>query len=62
MRRILIENARAKNAKRGGNHSRVELDDQVPEIASPYTDFDDLLELNDARDKLAQVHPGKPSS
>ena len=36
MRRILIEHARAKNAaKRGGQHERIELSDDLPPIAAP---------------------------
>ena len=44
MRRILIEHARSKNAlKRGGQRERVELDDDLPPIASPCDNLDDLL-------------------
>ena len=49
MRRILIEHARRKNAvKHGGQHHRVDFDEDGPPIASPCDDFGDLLELNDA--------------
>src|SRR4051812_41917009 len=59
MRRILIEHARRKQSlKRGGEHGRVDLDDeQLPEIASPCDDIDDLLSLNDALDRLSMEQP-----
>ncbi len=58
MRRILVEHARRKNSlKRGGERGRVELDDELPAIASPCDDIDDLLTLNDALDRLAQEDP-----
>src|SRR5437764_8923024 len=52
MRRILVEHARRKHSlKRGGNHERIDLDDEhLPPIASPCDDVDDLLTLNDALD------------
>ena len=51
MRRILVENARRKNAaKRGGEAKRDELDPDA--IAAPEP-ADDLLALNDALDLLA---------
>jgi len=54
MRRILIEHARQKQAaKRGGARNRVELDDELPEIASPCAEIDDLLALDEALDRLA---------
>jgi hypothetical protein len=54
MRRILIEHARNKNAlKRGGEFQRVALEDALPEIVCPGGNLDDLLELNDALDRLA---------
>ena len=60
MRRILIEHARSKNAlKRGGQRERVELDDDLPPIASPCDNLDDLLALDEALDRLAQEDPGK---
>lgn len=59
MRRILIEHARARQTlKRGGKFQRVELDD-FPPIALPCKDFDDLLELDAALQRLAQEAPGK---
>lgn len=60
MRRILIEHARRKKAlKRGGQQERVELDDDLPPIASPCDDVDDLLALDEALDRLAQQDPAK---
>ncbi len=55
MRRILIENARRKNAKiRGGDRVREPLD----EIAAPEAD-QELLALDEALDALAQTDPPK---
>ncbi len=52
MRRILVENARRRGRlKRGGNHTRVNLDDAEP--ATPETD-DDLLALDEALGRLAE--------
>jgi RNA polymerase sigma factor (TIGR02999 family) len=60
MRRILIEHARAKKAqKRGGNHDRVQLHDDLPAIAAPCDNVDDLLSLNDALDRLAEADAQK---
>ena len=55
MRRILIDQARAKRAqKRGGGRERHELED----IASPHAD-EELLALDEALQKLAQRDPVK---
>jgi RNA polymerase sigma factor (TIGR02999 family) len=55
MRRILVENARRKNRlKRGGELQRVELDEV--NLPSPMPD-EDLLALDQALDRLAEVHP-----
>jgi len=60
MRRILIDHARAKQAiKRGGNRTQVELDHALPPIVTPAASVEDLLELNDALDKLEHAHPDK---
>jgi RNA polymerase sigma factor (TIGR02999 family) len=60
MRRILIEHARGKNAlKRGGEHERVELNDDLPPIECPCDNFDDLLALNEALDRLSAEDSGK---
>jgi RNA polymerase sigma factor (TIGR02999 family) len=63
MRRILIEHARRKQAlKHGGGRERIEfpdVDDDLPAIASPCADFDDLLALDQALDRLADEHPDK---
>lgn len=55
MRRILVENARRKNAaKNGGNRHREPLSD----VASPETmDSSELLALDDALKRLAQTYP-----
>jgi RNA polymerase sigma factor (TIGR02999 family) len=56
MRRILVEHARGKRAlKRGGERQQVPLDDDIPLIASPCDNVDDLLELDEALDRLAAV-------
>ena len=55
MRRILIEQARRKGrAKRGGGASRVDLDDLVTS-ASPQ--YDDILDVDEALDRLAATAP-----
>ncbi|HEY4234770.1 MAG TPA: sigma-70 family RNA polymerase sigma factor [Lacipirellulaceae bacterium] len=60
MRRILIEHARSKNAqKRGGDLGRVALEDLLPEIACPVENLDELLEINDALDRLAEFDSSK---
>ena len=57
MRRILVENARRKNAlRRGGDRQRLDLDLAEPE-APPLSD--DLLALDQALEKLAAKDPGK---
>ncbi len=54
MRRILIEESRRrKSLKRGGDLVRVELDDAAQECA--FVVSDDLLALDDALTKLAEV-------
>lgn len=58
MRRILIENARAKaSLKRGGGRERVLL--EVAEPAILPMACDDLLGLDEALQKLEQQHPRK---
>ncbi|HEY7086810.1 MAG TPA: ECF-type sigma factor [Tepidisphaeraceae bacterium] len=60
MRRILIEHARHRNSiKQGGRRQRVELEDEVPEIQSPCSDFADLLALDGALNRLMAEHPDK---
>jgi RNA polymerase sigma factor (TIGR02999 family) len=60
MRRILIEYARRKNAvKRGGQRERIDLDDELPAIATPMGNFDDLLALDEALTKFAIEEPAK---
>ncbi len=55
MRRILIDRARKKQARRhGGGLERVPLDDCDP--ATPEAD-DQLLELNEALERFAVAHP-----
>jgi RNA polymerase sigma factor (TIGR02999 family) len=57
MRRILVENVRRKRSlKRGGNHSRQDLDDC--RLAAPEPQ-EDLVALNEALDKLAAKDPLK---
>ena len=56
MRRILVDNARRRNAeKRGGNRQRVDLSDQVE---SPQPGVD-LVALSDALDELSVVDSRK---
>jgi RNA polymerase sigma factor (TIGR02999 family) len=57
MRRILIENARRKKARRHGS-GQVRLDFQDLDLAAPAPD-DELLALNEALDKLAALDPEK---
>lgn len=57
IRRILIEQARRRQAlKRGGQRQRQELDPD--HLAAPAPD-DELLALHDALDRLAEQHPEK---
>jgi RNA polymerase sigma factor (TIGR02999 family) len=57
MRRILIDNARRKKSlKRGGNWERVALDDAVV-VNDCGLPVEDLLSLDDALDRLAEVDP-----
>lgn len=52
MRRILVDNARRKQAvKHGGGRERVDLDDSLAAVAPP-ADCDDLLALDEALQKL----------
>jgi RNA polymerase sigma factor (TIGR02999 family) len=61
MRRILIEHARRKHSlKRGRGQERVDFpQDELPEIASPCADVEDLLALDEALDRLGMEHPDK---
>ena len=55
MRRILVDNAyRKKSLKRGGNRKRLDLDDIAPAIQP---EDDDLLALDEALSRLAEVEP-----
>jgi RNA polymerase sigma factor (TIGR02999 family) len=55
MRRVLVEQARSKkSSKRGGDRKRVDLVDMT---TCPNPRIDDLLDLDDALTKLAQVDP-----
>jgi RNA polymerase sigma factor (TIGR02999 family) len=55
MRRILVDNAyRKKSLKRGGNRKRLDLDDIDPAIQP---EDDDLLALDEALGRLAEVEP-----
>ena len=57
IRRILVEQARRRQAmKRGGNGSRQELDPD--RFAAPAPD-DELLALHEALDRFAEAHPEK---
>jgi RNA polymerase sigma factor (TIGR02999 family) len=57
MRRILVENARRRNAlKRGGNLQRAEFDEAL--LAAPEP-AEDVLALDEALDRFAQIEPVK---
>jgi RNA polymerase sigma factor (TIGR02999 family) len=61
MRRILVDQARARgSAKRGGAGHRVNLDD-APEVASPDRDRE-IVALDDALNMLAEIDPRKARS
>jgi RNA polymerase sigma factor (TIGR02999 family) len=54
MRRILIDHARRKKARRhGGDRVPLPLDEELPELAHPFGSSDDILDLSDALDRLA---------
>ena len=54
MRRVLIDRIRSKTrVKRGGGRSRIHLDS--PEVANTLADADDLLQINEAIQELAEV-------
>ena len=60
MRRILIENARRKNAeKRGGSLRRIDLQDVATLEEARGTPLDDLLALDDALQRFAKEEPIK---
>jgi RNA polymerase sigma factor (TIGR02999 family) len=60
MRRILIEHARRKHAKkRGGNGQRLELNGELEPIVAPCQQVHELLALDEALDRLAEQHPAK---
>jgi RNA polymerase sigma factor (TIGR02999 family) len=60
MRRILIEHARRKSAlKNGGGRERIDLSDELPAIASPCDNIDDLLALDEALERLAKEDRAK---
>ena len=55
MRRILVDHARQRAAaKRGGGHKRLQLDDQ---LVSGFQPNDDILAVDEALSKLAQLDP-----
>lgn len=55
MRRILIDNARRKKSiKRGGGRQRIEFDSAVSRGGTPYN-MDDLIALDEALQKLAEM-------
>lgn len=56
MRRVLVDHARRKRArKRGGERFRVELDERLIRASRD----EDLLDLNEVLDKLAEVDPAQ---
>jgi len=53
MRRILVESARRKDrVKHGGDHTRIEFDDEMAADSLP---SDQLMEIHEALDKLAET-------
>jgi RNA polymerase sigma factor (TIGR02999 family) len=57
IRRVLVDHARARGrCKRGGGRARVPLEEIAPPMAPPDTDLD-LLALDEALSRLAEVHP-----
>jgi RNA polymerase sigma factor (TIGR02999 family) len=57
MRRVLVEKARRKQRlKRGGGYQRVDLDDVEIAIQGP---TEDIVALDEALSKFAQLHPEK---
>src|SRR5262245_5329837 len=59
MRRILVDHARRKAAaKRGGERTRVELDNELAAIESPCNGVEDLVALDDALERLEREDPG----
>jgi RNA polymerase sigma factor (TIGR02999 family) len=55
MRRILVDSAlRKKSLKRGGDRQRLDIADIEPAVPPPR---EDLVSLNEALDKLAQIQP-----
>jgi RNA polymerase sigma factor (TIGR02999 family) len=60
MRRILVENARRRNAlKRGGDRQRQPMDAELMAGPSDARPVDDLLALDEALNKLAAEDPAK---
>lgn len=54
MRDIIVERARHDNAaKRGGDRTRIEFDEEMLSVSKPL----DLIDLSDALDRLAEEHP-----
>lgn len=55
MRRILVDNAKRKNAlKRGGDGKRIDMSAVEPAVSAP---SDDIVALSDALDELAKLQP-----
>jgi RNA polymerase sigma factor (TIGR02999 family) len=60
MRRILIDNARRKQALRhGGGLQRVSNEDWTQQISVPTADDDEILRVHEAVDALAAIAPRK---
>lgn len=58
MQRILVDQSRRRKAlRRGGDRARIELDET--EIVVPELDSDEVLALNDALERFAEVDPDK---
>lgn len=60
MRRILVEQARKKSRlKRGGDHRRIHENPSQLAMAAPEATSADILALDEALTRLAQLHPEK---
>lgn len=60
MRRILIDNARRRNALRhGGDLQRRDIDDSLLAIAAPDDNADELIDVHEALDRFAALDPRK---
>lgn len=58
MRRILVDRARAKKStKRGGDRKRIELHESAIKASQAGSAAEEILQVNDLLDRLAEKHP-----